>query len=244
MNALHLSKSKYCALWQCPKLAWLKKYKPELQIIDEATLAIMKTGSEVGDLAMGLFGDFVEVTAYDGEKLNLKRMIEATKAEMDRGTPIICEASFSYNGLYCAVDILKKENGGWAIYEVKSSTYSEREVYAADVAFQKYVLEHCGVNVTGTYLVVINNGYVFDGELKLDEFFRVADVSEAPLRRAGRLKNCSLSPSGILISPTSRPSIFPWPAISRMSAPIGLTARGNCRNLTCSILSTCILIRS
>lgn len=108
MNALHLSKSKYCALWQCPKLAWLKKYKPELQIIDEATLAIMKTGSEVGDLAMGLFGDFVEVTAYDGEKLDLTKMIEATKAEMDRGTPIICEASFSYNGLYCAVDILKR----------------------------------------------------------------------------------------------------------------------------------------
>lgn len=62
---------------------------------------------------MGLFDDFVEVTAYDGEKLDLTKMIEATKAEMDRGTPIICEASFSYNGLYCAVDILKKENGGW-----------------------------------------------------------------------------------------------------------------------------------
>lgn len=73
MNALHLSKSKYCALWQCPKLAWLKKYKPELQIIDEATLAIMKTGSEVGDLAMGLFDDFVEVTAYDGESSILRR---------------------------------------------------------------------------------------------------------------------------------------------------------------------------
>ncbi len=26
---IYLSKSKYCALWQCPKLAWLRKYKPE-----------------------------------------------------------------------------------------------------------------------------------------------------------------------------------------------------------------------
>ena len=40
MNALHLSKSKYCALWQCPKLAWLKKYKPELQIIDLSLIHI------------------------------------------------------------------------------------------------------------------------------------------------------------------------------------------------------------
>ena len=168
MSTLYLSKSKYCALWQCPKLAWLLKHKPELKTLDEATLARMKTGNEVGDLAMGLFGDFVEVTAYDGERLDLAKMIEATEAEMDRGTPIICEASFSYNGLYCAVDILKKEEGGWAIYEVKSSTHGEREVYAADVAYQKYVLEHCGVNVTGTYIVVINNEYVFDGTLKLD----------------------------------------------------------------------------
>ena len=205
MNALHLSKSKYCALWQCPKLAWLKKYKPELQTIDEATLAIMKTGSEVGDLAMGLFGDFVEVTAYDGEKLNLKRMIEATKAEVDRGTPIICEASFSYNGLYCAVDILKKEDGGWAIYEVKSSTHSEREIYAADVAFQKYILEHCGVNVTGTYLVVINIEYMFDGELKLDEFFRVADVSEAVAEKSREVEELLLIAERYLNKPAEPP---------------------------------------
>ena len=26
---VYLSKSKYCRLWQCPKIAWMKKYKPE-----------------------------------------------------------------------------------------------------------------------------------------------------------------------------------------------------------------------
>ena len=26
---MNFSKSKYCGLWQCPKIAWLKKYKPE-----------------------------------------------------------------------------------------------------------------------------------------------------------------------------------------------------------------------
>ena len=47
MSTLYLSKSKYCALWQCPKLAWLLKYKPELKTLDEATLARMRTGSDV-----------------------------------------------------------------------------------------------------------------------------------------------------------------------------------------------------
>ncbi|MBO4561993.1 MAG: DUF2779 domain-containing protein [Clostridia bacterium] len=179
MPKLFLSKSKYCQLRQCPKLAWLSKYKPEEQTITPDLQARFDAGNEIGDLAMGLFGDFVEVTAYDGEKLDLARMIERTKEEMDRGTEVICEASFSFGGLYCAVDILKRENGGWAIYEVKSSTHANKDVYAADVAYQKYVLTHCGVNVTGTYVVVLNSEYVFDGTLDINGLFRIEDVSKA-----------------------------------------------------------------
>ena len=31
---VYLSKSKYCGLWQCPKIAWMKKYKPEKLNLD------------------------------------------------------------------------------------------------------------------------------------------------------------------------------------------------------------------
>ena len=175
---IYLSKSKYCQVWQCQKLAWLKKYKPEEEAQDPAKEGRFATGNEVGDLAMGLFGDYVEVTKTKGEKLDLSAMIEATKAEMAKGTEIICEASFSFKGLYCAVDILKKEADGWAIYEVKSSTHGDKDVYLADMAYQKYVLEHCGVNVVGTYTVVLSSQYVFDGVLDLQKLFSVTDVSE------------------------------------------------------------------
>lgn len=176
---LYLSKSKYCGLWQCPKIAWLKKYKPEELTVDESTLSRMEAGNEVGDLAMGLFGDFVEVTAYNGGKPDLPQMIAATKTEMEKGTPVICEASFQYNGLYCAVDILKKEDGGWAIYEVKSSTHNDKAVYIADVAYQKYVLEHCDVPVSGLYLVCLDSDYVFDGNLDIHRLFKITDVAQA-----------------------------------------------------------------
>ena len=185
---LYLSKSKYCGLWQCAKIAWLRQYKPEEAYVDETSLARFKAGNEVGDLAMGLFGDYVEVTTYkeDG-KLDLKAMIDKTVLEMDKGTTNICEASFSYDGLYCAVDILRKEGDGWAIYEVKSSTKhqkddgtytDDKEVYIADISYQKYVLEHCGIKVTGTYLVCINGDYVFDGTLDLSKFFFITDVAD------------------------------------------------------------------
>ncbi len=185
---LNFSKSKYCGLWQCPKIAWLKKYKPEEITVDSSVLSRMEEGNLVGDLAMGLFGDFVEVTAYNGEKIDLSKMIENTKEEIEKGTPVICEASFDYNGLYCAVDILKKENDGWAIYEVKSSTQEKKQVYAADVAYQKYVLENCGINVTGTYLVCINNEYVFDGTLDIHKLFKIADISESVFFESANVK--------------------------------------------------------
>ena len=154
----------------------MNKYKPEELVLDSSALARMEAGNEVGDLAMGLFGDYVEVTAYKGERLDLQKMIADTKSEMDKDTPVICEASFEFGGLYCAVDILCKEENGWAILEVKSSTKSDKEIYIADIAYQKYVLQNCGVNVTGSYLICIDNNYVLDGDLDINRLFKVTDV--------------------------------------------------------------------
>ena len=92
---LYLSKSKYCSLWQCPKILWMNKHKSEELVLDSSALARMEAGNEVGDLAMGLFGDYVEVTAYKGERLNLQKMIADTKAEMDKGTPVKFDEDFA-----------------------------------------------------------------------------------------------------------------------------------------------------
>ena len=60
---------------QCPRLLWLKENKPELfdsSVIDQA---VLNNGNEVGDLAMGLLGDYVEVP-YDKD---LTKMISETE---------------------------------------------------------------------------------------------------------------------------------------------------------------------
>ena len=119
---MYLSKSRYCGWWQCPKMAWLQRYRPETRTEDGDALSRMKTGAEVGELARGLFGPYTDVTTLKDDRPDIPAMIAVTQEEMAKQTPVICEASFSYNSLYCAVDILKQENGGWAIYEVKSST--------------------------------------------------------------------------------------------------------------------------
>jgi hypothetical protein len=174
---LNFSKSKYCLAWQCPKLLWLSKYKPEVKTQNASLDSRFEKGNEVGDLAMRLFGDYTEVTAFkeDG-KLDLEKMRQLTQEYIKNGVENICEASFNFEGLYCAVDILHKENGGYAIYEVKSSTHASH-IYAVDIAYQKYVLEHCGVNVTGTYLICINPEYILGDKLNLQEFFQIIDMS-------------------------------------------------------------------
>ena len=151
---MFLSKSRYVQVWTCPRGAWIRKYHPEAVPRDEGTQSRFRQGDEVGDLARGLFGPFVNVTAYreDGS-LDLPKMIADTVSEMEKGTPVICEASFSYEGLYCAVDLLRRDESGdgWAVYEVKSSSDGLQDKYIADVSYQKYVLERCGVKVTGAW---------------------------------------------------------------------------------------------
>ena len=181
-----LSKSRYTTFCQCPKALWLKTYKPEEAEVDEALEARFEKGNEVGDLAMSLFGDFKEVTVKNADgSLDLTKMIELTQQYMAEGVENICEASFNYEGNYCAVDILRNEKGGWAIYEVKSSSFPEfdgqeakLDKYAPDIAYQKWVLEKCGINVTGTYLVCLNSDYVRQGDLDIQQLFVTVDLHE------------------------------------------------------------------
>jgi hypothetical protein len=161
-------------------------YKPEEEVIDPNSEARFENGTEVGDLAMGLLGDYVDVTTTkeDG-KLDLKAMLEKTQLLMENGTENICEASFSYDGNYCAVDILHRTDDGWSIYEVKSTSFPEfngnpakLDKYLPDVAYQKWVLTKCGINVTGVYLVCLNSDYVRGKELDLQQLFVINNMDE------------------------------------------------------------------
>ena len=175
-----LSKSRYTQFRLCDKALWLSVFKPEEAIIDDAAKERFAAGTEIGEVAKGLLGDYEDMTfrRSDGS-LDHARMIERTTDALARGVENICEAAFSIDGNYCAVDILHKTEDGYAIFEVKSSTQKDKEIYAWDVAYQKYVLSRCGLNVVGTFLVCINNEYVRQGDVDLEQLFKVSDISEA-----------------------------------------------------------------
>ena len=175
-----LSKSKYVTFCTCPKALWLRTYKPELEVKDTGVESRFEIGNEVGDLAMKYFGSFVEVTTLDANgKLDLTAMIKKTQDEIAKGTDVICEASFTYNGNYCAVDILKKNGKAYDIYEVKSSTSADKEVYYEDLAYQKWLLEQCGLKIKDVYLMHINNEYVLGDKLDVKKLFIPEELNDS-----------------------------------------------------------------
>ena len=167
----NLSKSRYTQGIRCPKCLWLSIYKKEEGI--ESSESILENGQEVGDLARHLFGDDHKLIEFNYDS---KIMIDETNKYLDNKPNIICEASFSYDGNFCSVDILKNDKDGVEIYEVKSST-KITNIYIDDISYQTWVLKKCGLNVKKSYLVYVNNEYVKQGNLDINKYFKIEDVS-------------------------------------------------------------------
>ena len=180
---MYLSKSKYCSGVQCNKILWLDKYKSEVkEEIDNSS--VLDNGTKVGELAKGLFGEYLDVPFNN----DLNQMIKDTYEFLKNDKCVITEASFDYNGNFCSVDILKKNKDKYEIYEVKSST-SVSDIYKDDISYQYYVLNSLGLNVTKCSIVHINSSYVRHGDLELNKLFKIVDVTDIVLKKQNEVKN-------------------------------------------------------
>lgn len=179
-----LSKSRYTAFRQCPKCLWMNINEPEKAKEEPIPESRIKAGIEVGNLAKTYFGAYHEATKHKADgSLDIDKMLEETQRLMaDPKVETICEAAFEADGCYCAVDLLHREKGGWAIYEVKSSTGRDNKapeiVQIWDVSFQLYVLKLCGINITGAYLMRLNSNYILNGALDVKELFYLNDMQD------------------------------------------------------------------
>ena len=181
MNNIKLSKSSFCTGLQCEKILWLNKYKPDCgKKIDNTS--VFNTGQEVGQLAKGLFGEYEDIP-YDSHN----KMIEKTEELLQNKPNIITEASFSYDNNFCRVDILKNDEDGVEIYEVKSST-EVKDTHLDDAAYQYYVLSNMGLNVKKVCIVYINNEYVRGKELDIQEFFNIEDITQTVKEKTVEIK--------------------------------------------------------
>lgn len=184
---MNISKSRYCQFVACPKRLWLDCYKPQEARIDAAAQKSLEDGTEIGKLARGLFGNYVDVTVERNGELDYAAMLKNTQHALDVGAENICEAAFSHDNCYCQVDILHRTDEGYEIYEVKSVA-GEKEMIYHDVAFQQQVLLDCGIPVCGVYPVLLNSEYRRQGDLdvRFGGLFKRVDDLSAELEKGGK----------------------------------------------------------
>lgn len=154
-----ITKTDFMRGMQCPKMLWMDRHKPGLKVIPPAVQRALDAGNDFGDRAMAMFGEYEEMTVYlPGTTIpDKKKMIARTQEHLRRGTAVICEAAFSNYNNYCAVDILRKTETGYDLYEVKNAP-RVREQFVRDAGFQYYIIHRCGVNIGNIYIVTHGEG--------------------------------------------------------------------------------------
>ena len=174
-SVIRLSKSRFMAGVQCLKRLYFQVHHPELAAQpDESTLATLRQGQEVGELAREAFPGGVLV---DADRLNLPEAVERTSQLVADGeVKTIFEGTFKQDDIVVRTDILaRKPRGGWRLVEVKAST-DVKEHHAYDVGVQQYVL-NASLRELEPCLMHVNRGYVYDGrEYDLETLFTIRDM--------------------------------------------------------------------
>ena len=184
-----LSKSHYITGTQCELALWYYRFKKELTPeISDANQARFEAGDEIGRLAMDRIPGGIEVTT---PYWDVEGAISLTDQLIGEGKQIIYEATAIHpaTGAYSRIDILRKvpDSDMWDLIEVKSST-KVADYYLDDVSFQYYVFDAAGYKINRSYLMHIDNSYVRDGQIDVDQLFHMEDITDIVLEKQEEVK--------------------------------------------------------
>jgi predicted RecB family nuclease len=158
--AHRLSKSRFVAGCQCHKLLWWKVHDPKAVELQPGKVLQDRfdQGRQVGELARTRYpGGVLIDLPYDA----YADRIAATQAALDQGAPAVFEATFIADNTYVSIDVLEKltkQEGGYRVTEVKSST-SQKAEHIPDVAIQARVAAACGVHVSAAEVLHLNKEF-------------------------------------------------------------------------------------
>jgi len=182
-----LSKSTFLKGLQCEKALYLYKHHYNLKDkISASQQAIFNQGNIVGDLAQDLFKGGVD--ASPSSYFKMQESVYKTKDFIEAGETIIYEATFQYNEVLAALDILVKDEDGWKAYEVKSST-GVSETNIRDAAIQYYTIKNSGIDLKDISIVHINNQYVKERNLDIEQLFSIESVHNQVLELLPSISN-------------------------------------------------------
>ncbi len=198
VRGMHISKTDYLEYTYCRKNLWLRKHKPELfegVELSEFEKKIIEEGNSADEAARGLFPDGVLVEIVGSSA------VPFTKTLLNAKTKTIFQGGFLWNDFFVQADILRFNEtlDGWELYEVKATNDVKREVphhHVNDLAFQKTVIEHCGVKIVKTGVIHLNSAYRMVDKVNYRDLFIIADLTDevvaAQLEVQGHMRDVKL----------------------------------------------------
>jgi len=146
-----LTKSLYLNGLQCPKYLWFssRNQLPEISLYDHHKFS---QGRE--------FEKYVKKLFPEGKDLGFlahRDNINETLNLMSKGETVF-EATIIYKNLLFKGDIIRPNQDGWSLYEIKASTEVKDE-HIPDLAFQKYICNKNGFNITKCFIEYLNKNY-------------------------------------------------------------------------------------
>ena len=179
MKKVKLSKSTFIRGLQCEKSLYLYKHHYKLKDPTPPSLqTVFDQGTDIGILSQKIFPNGV-----DSSPQHHFKMMESVSKTLDfinKGESIIYEATFQYDDVIVALDILVKDDEGWKAYEVKSST-KVTDTYIKDASIQYYTIVNSGIELKDISIVHINNQYTKNGELDIHQLFTIESVYDQVL---------------------------------------------------------------
>lgn len=178
-----ISKSAYIRGLQCHKSLYLYKHRYFLRDPMPASQQLkFRRGHSVGELAQQLFPGGMNLKP--GHPSQYKKASDSTREVIAIGQEVIYEAVFAHGNLISIMDILVKKDGKWNAYEVKSSA-AISETYIEDLTFQVYVMSLAGFAPDESWLICLNDEYLFDGEIDIEKLFVKHQLTDEVNKRIG-----------------------------------------------------------
>lgn len=174
---IRLSKSKFTTGLQCHRKLWWSHHERDApELIPNAKLqALFDTGHEVGERARKHYpgGTLVELD-FDVPG-TFDAAVATTESLIRGGVETIYEASFRANGVFSAIDILRRVEGEWVLGEVKSTTSAKKQ-HVPDAAVQAWVARASGVDVRRVEVIHLNRAHRHPD---VEPLFVASDVTES-----------------------------------------------------------------
>ncbi len=191
----YITKSRLTAGLRCARMVWLQSHRPGLAKSSAMSEMSRSAGLELGKLArrynpQGLLIGHVEQPAL---------AVAETSGLIASGVNApLFESAVERDGVLVRVDILRPQEDGWCLVQVKSSS-SVKDSHLADCAVQLWVLEGNGIKIDRVHLSHVNTAFEYAGDSDYEGLLVEEDVTDRVRGLAAEVPEWLVSHQDILM---------------------------------------------